>query len=98
MVTPQAAHISEALERMSNLLRIQKWYSSQCNGDWEHSYGVKIQSLDNPGWLVEIDLIETELFGFPLSPIERGNSESDKEWVSCKSDGTKYVGACCEGL
>jgi len=30
--------------------RIQDWYRRQCDGDWEHSYGVKIETLDNPGW------------------------------------------------
>ena len=28
----------------------------KCNGEWEHSHGVKIDTLDNPGWQVHIDL------------------------------------------
>ena len=28
---------------------LMNWYESNCDGDWEHSYGVKIESLDNPG-------------------------------------------------
>ena len=31
------------------------WYLSQCNGDWEHAYGVKIDTLDNPGWTLEVE-------------------------------------------
>lgn len=27
--------------------------------DWEHSYGLNIINLDNPGWAVTIDLEET---------------------------------------
>ncbi|MFK0239099.1 Imm53 family immunity protein, partial [Streptomyces vinaceus] len=36
--------------------------------DWEHEWGVKIATLDNPGWTVEIDLEETDLEGreYPL--------------------------------
>ncbi|MFO0948082.1 MAG: immunity 53 family protein [Planctomycetota bacterium] len=37
-------------------VRLQQWYESQCDGQWEHAYGVSIESLDNPGWLVRIDL------------------------------------------
>ena len=28
---------------------IEKWYANNCNGDWEHSYGITIETLDNPG-------------------------------------------------
>lgn len=31
------------------LERLERWYAAQCNGDWEHTYGVKIGYLDNPG-------------------------------------------------
>jgi hypothetical protein len=41
------------------LERLQRWYLGECNGDWEHSYGVRIDTLDNPGWIVTIDLHET---------------------------------------
>lgn len=37
------------------------WYVRECDDDWEHSYGVKIDTLDNPGWTIAIDLRETSL-------------------------------------
>lgn len=40
---------------MSQLKRLMEWYSSNCNGDWEHSGGVKIETLDNPGWSITVD-------------------------------------------
>ena len=41
----------------SNLIHwIEKWYKGNCNGDWEHSYGITIETLDNPGWDFTIDL------------------------------------------
>lgn len=44
---------------MDTLQELQRWYRSQCNGDWEHSYGVKIDTLDNPGWSVTVELADT---------------------------------------
>ena len=46
---------------MNALQRLQDWYSAQCNGDWEHQQGVRIESLDNPGWALDIDLADTAL-------------------------------------
>ncbi len=40
---------------------LQQWYAAQCNGDWEHTYGVSIETLDNPGWRLRVDLVGTEL-------------------------------------
>ncbi len=44
----------------TNLLtRLQNWYLINCDGDWEHGYGVSIETLDNPGWKVKINLDDT---------------------------------------
>ena len=32
----------------STLTWLQAWYMSNCNGDWEHGYGVSVRTLDNP--------------------------------------------------
>jgi hypothetical protein len=45
---------------------VQRWYAAHCDGEWEHQYGIKIETLDNPGWRVTIDLTNTELQEFPL--------------------------------
>ena len=46
----------------NNLIKwLQEWYISQCDGDWEHEHGVKIITLDNPGWNIDIDIINVEL-------------------------------------
>jgi len=44
---------------MNALQQLQDWYFAQCNGDWEHRYGVTISTLDNPGWTLEVDLTNT---------------------------------------
>ena len=60
---------------------LQKWYISNCDGYWEHLYGVKIDTLDNPGWIVKIDLMDT--------PIEQKEFDkvtkyiSDDNWIHC---------------
>ena len=45
-----------------NLLeRLPWWYTSMCNGDWEHTYGVFISNIDNPGWSLKVELKDTYL-------------------------------------
>ena len=51
----------------SSLDFLQQWYAEQCNGDWEHEFGIKIETLDNPGWSLEIDLAKTIYEGRKLS-------------------------------
>jgi len=70
---------------------LQNWYQSQCNGNWEHQYGIRIDTLDNPGWLVEIELNETEweTLKFPRRLIE----QSETDWYSIGVDSAKFQGA-----
>ena len=46
----------------SALSRFQHWYKSMCNDDWEHTYGVCITNIDNPGWSLKIELIDTPIY------------------------------------
>jgi len=64
------------------LARLQRWYVSQCNGDWEHGHGVAIGTLDNPGWTVTVDLTDTELAGRAFVTVEE-NYSSETEWLRC---------------
>ena len=48
---------------LASIVRIDKWYAAQCNGDWEHQNGVKMETTDNPGWLVTINTEGTPLQG-----------------------------------
>lgn len=78
---------------MEELQQLQDWYLSQCNGDWEHTYDVKIGTLDNPGWTLEVDLRETELAGCSFEPLGRGDAEDDSDWIHCKVEQEKFMGA-----
>lgn len=45
---------------MNDITWLEAWYQQNCDGYWEHSYGIEIETLDNPGWHVKIDLRETD--------------------------------------
>ena len=75
---------------MDQLTRLRNWYSAQCDGDWEHSYGVRIDTLDNPGWLLTIDLIDTHLQDKPFTAIHRGDSDCGVDWLTCKVESGKF--------
>jgi len=55
------------------------WYLSQCDSDWEHSYGVKIDTLDNPGWSLKIELANTPLDGRGVERVAHGEPSDDLE-------------------
>jgi len=68
---------------------LQNWYVNQCNGEWEHRYGVTMGTLDNPGWSVKIDLIGTSIEAIEMAPIEiDSGSGAAPDWLHCSvSDG-----------
>ncbi|MFD8497860.1 Imm53 family immunity protein [Amycolatopsis sp. NPDC059657] len=71
---------------------LQAWYESQCDGDWEHEYGIRLGTLDNPGWWFEIDLTGTafERKLLPKSKTEPGLGR----WIWSESDGRQYACSC----
>lgn len=78
------------------LLRLQRWYEGQCDGEWEHGMGVRIETLDNPGWQVTVDLAGTPLESRPFSGIEQGikaGQAASADWHSIVVQGTRFRGA-----
>ena len=69
---------------------IQNWYAAQCDGDWEHSFGVTIGTLDNPGWSVKIDLDGTLLENRAFVQVEK--NETEQSWLHCKVENNKFTG------
>jgi len=65
---------------------LEKWYAARCNGLWEHQWGIKIDTLDNPGWTLEIDLSEThaEKLSLDVVKIERTKDDWIRYWVEKK--------------
>lgn len=68
----------------NNLLSwLEDFYSNHCNGDWEHQYGLQIETIDNPGWSVTIDLVETRFEHRLFNRVEINRTEQD--WIACWS-------------
>ena len=78
--------------------RLIEWYQSHCDDDWEHQYGIKLETLDNPGWLLVIDLRGTALDGQTMEAIKEGiTAEENPElptWFHCSIRDNKFQGAC----
>ncbi|PLX78258.1 MAG: hypothetical protein C0616_15125 [Desulfuromonas sp.] len=81
---------------MDVLTTLQQWYLSQCNEEWEHSRGISIGTLDNPGWLIEVDLAGTDLDGIPFTGRRYGIGDNGhpvgRNWLDCKVEGSKFRG------
>jgi hypothetical protein len=78
---------------MNQLTRLRNWYAAQCDGDWEHFYGINIDTLDNPGWSLSIDLSDTYLSGKSFTTAHRGGSEEDVDWFHLKIEAGKFEAA-----
>ena len=87
---------------MDDLEWLEQWYAAQCIGDWAEDRGVTIESLDNPGWLLKVDLRGTSLEERMVDasihrsgePPEASNGNiGGAEWMVCDVKGGKFIGA-----
>ena len=77
---------------MDTLQRLQEWYAAQCNGDWEHEFGIDIGTLDNPGWSLSVDLTGTAWEDASFTEVS--DLASETEWISCKVKKRRFEGRC----
>lgn len=77
------------------LQRLADWFKSQCDGLWEHDWGITLQTLDNPGWMLEINLDGTELYDRPFKPVKHRRSATD--WIECAIQDHGRAGGDREG-
>jgi len=77
---------------ISMLEWLQNWYKSQCDGDWEHEYGIKIDTVDNPGWYLTINLTGTNLETKKFTPIEKDDGENN--WYFCLVKNGNFEASC----
>lgn len=76
---------------MSALEWLQHFYASQCDGEWEHQHGVQIDTLDNPGWMIRVDLPRNlKSAPFPAQHVERGADN----WYHCEVAAGVFQAAC----
>lgn len=68
------------------LIWLQQWYRSKCDGEWEHDHGIRIDTLDNPGWSVEADV------GITAKPTPISEDRSESDWMRCEVKGGRFHG------
>ncbi len=67
---------------------IQNWFKENCDGKWEQGEGILINTLENPGWEVEIDISNTSIANIDLSWILNENGKHD--WYGVKIENQKF--------
>ncbi len=74
-----------------DLAFISRWFAARCDGRWEHQFGISIETIDNPGWTIVIDLRATPLERSSFAPINSNVRDSD--WIKCEVVDGKFTGA-----
>lgn len=81
---------------MSTLTELQEWYLAQCNEDWEHTYGVSVGTIHNPGWSLTVELTDTYLVSVNFAGHSYGvgvdGHASGNDWLICKVEQGKFIG------
>src|SRR5947209_2296428 len=82
---------------MDLLQSLQQWFAAHCDGDWENYYGLHIESCDNPGWWVKVDLTGTELHSRPFPEIAENvdaqRFQQGERWLNCYVENGVWHGA-----
>ena len=82
---------SNVRQKMNSLQKLQEWYIARCDGLWEHSSGIRIVTLDNPGWRMTINLADTEFETMGFTAVDDEKSEDD--WIQCWKDAEGFQAA-----
>lgn len=63
-----------------NFSRIENWYRNRCDGEWEHDGGIRIATLDNPGWIIHVNFCGLD-HRFDTSISSRNFERSEDDWA-----------------
>jgi hypothetical protein len=76
---------------MEILTWLQAWYVARCDGEWEFREGIKLLSVSNPGWSVEINVSDTLLEDacIPLTQFH----QSATDWYGYFLEDALFVGS-----
>jgi hypothetical protein len=76
---------------MEILTWLQEWYIARCDGEWEFQQGIKLLSVSNPGWSVEINVSDTplEAASIPLTQFQK----SADDWYGYFLEDALFVGS-----
>jgi hypothetical protein len=75
-----------------SLFALEQWYANQCNGDWERSHGIRIDSLDNPGWQAHISLRDTKKQDAELQKVRLDRDRDN--WIHYWVENYEFHIAC----
>jgi hypothetical protein len=76
---------------------LETWFQRHCDGTWEHDSRVKLESIDNPGWWLHVNLDEKgpdrvlEVIGDP--PSEANGYIATGQWMRCEIKAGRFSGA-----
>ena len=73
------------------LSRLEGWYVSQCNGVWEHDQRFTLDTIDNPGWTLTVNLVDTEWADRAFTTVRTERSEHN--WLHCRVDNQVFHAA-----
>ncbi len=73
---------------MNKVARLSAWYAAQCNDEWHEDNGIEINTLDNPGWVLKVDLGGTSLEKTVYQEVKIDRSEED--WVVARRSGITF--------
>ena len=66
------------------------WYLRQCDGEWEHGFGIRLETLDNPGWSLRISTLRTDTELSDRAAVEV-NLEDEINWMVYRVEEGDYV-------
>ena len=76
---------------MTELAALSAWYAAHCDGVWEHDHGVVIETLDNPGWRLLVDLRGTALEARHFDDVSAGDP-STNDWKVLRVRNARFEG------
>jgi hypothetical protein len=80
-----------------DLSKLARWFARHCDGTWEQHRGISVQSTDNPGWWVKIDLTRTALEVRPFAEVSEGVDDKGfptaARWLHCHLQDEQWHGA-----
>ena len=68
------------------------WFAAHCDGDWEHDLGIRIETLDNPGWAIDVRIEDTELEG--ITTDWHRWEQGEESWLHWRSTGSTFEARC----
>ncbi|MFA7435684.1 MAG: Imm53 family immunity protein [Bacilli bacterium] len=71
---------------------MNKWFKIHCDGDWKHDDGVKLETMDNPGWILRVFIWNTNLENIEFKTIDKEVDELN--FINCEIKEDFFIGYC----